>query len=331
MGRGLGKVPVTPVKPIDIKNAIGEATISPLIERGWVVASSPTGTRAQFVWHVKDIGGPVEMALANATQVVGIPLYGEMHPILRVPVSNVRADPVEGSPEQAYVTVEYGLQVEGGGGWFDNEPSETDPAQIELVSTVQGTTTNMHLAGPKKGQQILVYQDEEVPEGEEGPPFRRPQGGEVAVELPMNMVIFRRRESVSPGIDIQGGRRRSMMYVGHTNGVGTGNPNGTFLGDVPGVWLCTKMDGPSDDNGVTWNVTYEFQRREGRTLHATTKPSVAFPNGQPWELEVPGWDALAVYRDPDTGEAIEVTERHEVEVVQFAPRVNFHELRLYVP
>lgn len=279
----------------------GEASAAPLIERGYVDVSS-SGSRAVFVWHVTGLSGPEDLRLATAIQVVGIPRYGDWHPVLNVPVSNVRADPVKGSTTQAYVTVEYGLVVEGGGGWFDNEPSETAAAQMEVVSTVQGATTEIHQAGPKAGQQILVshiVEDEEA-----GTSTVIEQGGEVAYEMPMHMVIFRRRENFSPGIAVPGGRFGSVEYVSHTNRL-------QWLGDAPGIWLCTKMNGYSDDNGVTWNVTYEFQRR------------------------LPNWDATAWYRDPATGAPIALPDDTspdtaiEVATVQNSWQADFRQLRLF--
>jgi hypothetical protein len=298
-------------------NVLGEASAAPLVDKGYVNITSQ-GTRAVFVWHVTGLGGPVELRLGSATQVTGIPRYGDWSRPLGLFVTNVQADPVPGSPSQAHVTVEYGIQADGGG-WFNNEPSETEPAQIEIVSTVQSATTNMHLAGPKKGQQILVSHI--VKDEEAGTSTLVEQGGEIAFEDEMDMVIFRRRENFSPGVAVpNGGRGSSRMYRRHTNAT-------VFMGDVAGTWFCTKMDGYSDDGGVTWNNTYEFQRREGTTLIAYTDAEAPVR----WELPVPGWDTLAVYRDPETKEPIKVTNPGEVEVVQNYEHAEFHDLRLYVP
>ncbi|MHC4867727.1 MAG: hypothetical protein ACYTEX_26955 [Planctomycetota bacterium] len=64
---------------------------------------------------------------------------------------------------------------------------------------------------------------------------------------PMHIVIFRRRENYSPGWPVPGARGRSVEYVGKVNGPSDTNPNGTFFGDAARMWLCTKMDGYSDD------------------------------------------------------------------------------------
>jgi hypothetical protein len=86
---------------------------------------------------------------------------------------------------------------------------------------------------------------------------------------------------------------------------------GQWFADAAQVWLCTKMDGASDDNGATWNVTYEFQRR------------------------LPNWKAVAWYRDPDTGQPIKLPDGMtpdtaiEVAHVQLYPTVDFNTLRLF--
>jgi hypothetical protein len=152
------------------------------------------------------------------------------------------------------------------------------------------------------------------------------QGGEIAFEDEMDMVIFRRRENFSPGVDVpNGGRGSSRMYRGHTNAT-------LFLDDVAGTWFCTKMDGYSDDGGVTYNVTYEFQRREGTTfnydqlVYGADSPTIV-----PQTVAIEGWDTLAVYTDPKTGEPIKVTDPVHFEVVQNYESAEFHDLRLYVP
>lgn len=294
----------------------GEISAAPLIERGFV-SVGPQGTTAQYVWRVKNIGGPVELRTALAIHATGIPQYGAWHSFLGVAVSNVRAELVKDSTTQADVTVDYGLSVEGGGGWFDNVPSEIVDAQWEVATTVQSTTTNMYQAGPRKGQQIVLFHIERDEEGEVSE--TREQYGEVAYQQAMSMVIGRRRENFSPGVAVPNGRLRSIMYVNHTNKT-------PYFGDPAGSWLCTRMGGASDDNGVTWNVTYEFQRREPQTARGLTEA------GGTWEISLDGWDTLAVYRDPVTKEPIKVTDpNNELAKVTNYPYAEFHELRLYTP
>jgi hypothetical protein len=142
----------------------------------------------------------------------------------------------------------------------------------------------------------------------------------------MDMVIFRRRENFSPGVAVpNGGRGSSRMYRRHTNAT-------VFMGDVAGTWFCTKMDGHSDDGGVTWNNTYEFQRREGATFNYD---QIVYGEGDPilvpQSVEIGGWNTLAIYADPETKEPIKVTDPAHFEVVQNYESAEFHDLRLYVP
>jgi hypothetical protein len=283
-----------------LRNQRGEVTARDLLERA-SVEYSVQGPRATRVFLVEGMAGPEEARLAGAPYVTGIPQVGELHPAIPLlPVSSVRAELAPGCTTNALVTVEYSQATDGGG--FINPPDETARAAIEIVSTVQTTTTNKDI----NNDQILVshiHEDEEA-----GTSTLLTQGGTVEYQQPMLVAIFRRRENYSPGRSVPGGRGRSTDYVGKVSDNST-YLNATWFGDPPGMWLCTKMDGYSDDNGVTWNNTYEFQRR------------------------IPNWDATVVYRDPSTGEPVEFQagqdDPQEVAVVQLYHSANFHTLRLF--
>lgn len=61
--------------------------------------------------------------------------------------------------------------------------------------------------------------------------------------------------------------------------VGKVNTEGWDLapGDAAGTWLCTGIEGISNDNGLTYIITYSFQFREDK------------------------WEATVIYIDPNTG------------------------------
>jgi hypothetical protein len=103
--------------------------------------------------------------------------------------------------------------------------------------------------------------------------------------------MFSRREGFSPAF-------KSRNFVGRTN-------SGTWGGDPPGSWLCTRIEGVSDDGGQTFNVTYEFQ------------------------YNIDTWLATVVFIDPDTGRPPEnLIEGEGLKQVQVYPRVDFNLLNL---
>jgi hypothetical protein len=242
------------------------------------------------VFFVEGLGGQPETRLASVITLTGIPQVGDPHPgDDSLPVASVSVVPAEGSPGQAYVTVEYGHPLGGGG--VIPEPGE--PPVMEVVGSVQTTTTNKDLNDNAIIVNSVRYEDNE--------PIYTPQGGEVQYQQPMFALVFRRKETSSPGIRVTNGRKGAKDYIGHVNA------NNMML-DGSGVWLCTRMEGPSRDGGRTYEITYEFQRR------------------------LPDWRAFVVAVDPTTGQKVPIntteygiTHRH----VDLYPSADFDELGLW--
>jgi hypothetical protein len=211
---------------------------------------------------VEALGGvPEDQRLLAALAATDVPRRGQYHPIWTdLPVDNVRATLVPGSPDKANVRIRYAYPTGSDG--FINFPDETAPPQIEIVSAVVPMTTEFCYVGQgnntKQNQIVLLYVTEE---DETSVPHY--QVGEVEIQVPVEIVRYRRRERKNP-------HGKARLYVRTIN-------SRPVFADPPHMWLCTRLGGPSDDGGQSYNVTYEFQRN------------------------VDSWDKVVVARDPDTG------------------------------
>lgn len=117
------------------------------------------------------------------------------------------------------------------------------------------------------------------------------QPAEVEVQVPQAVLSLQRTTSSSPLDD-------ALTHVGTINA-------DSFRGRVSGSWLCTAIEGTSEDSGVTWRVTYEF------------------------EYSPSGWDVTVVYIDPETDRPPEVLNNGE-EIREFTvyPSTTFGDLGL---
>lgn len=138
------------------------------------------------------------------------------------------------------------------GGTTDPETDDPEHQQIEIGTSLQSVQTNKDV----NGDLMEVEFD------------GKKQSGEVSVMRPLSTIVVRRREGSSPG-------HKSRVYVGKLNAAGQfalAAPD-----TVGGTWICTGINGTSNDGGATWAVVYSF------------------------EYDELGWDHEAVYNDPDTG------------------------------
>lgn len=221
---------------------------------------------------VSGLVGPAHSKSIDAMDVVGMPRYGDFHPSPKagdLPLSHIASRMIDGEPDKAVVTLTYEFPTATGGFiLFENEPSETTAPQIEVTTTLNQLTTNLNAAG------TLMTVEYKLPETPDRPISETvTQVGEASVMVPTTSVNYMRREPKNP-------LAKARLYVGKTNSI-------PVFGDAARNWLCTGLGGPSDDGGLSFNVTYSFQRGEP---HEIAGREVA-----------PGWDAVIVFIDPATG------------------------------
>lgn len=232
----------------------------------------PNGLRIVRSATIIGLVGPAESKLPDALNARGLPRYGDPHPsplANGLPLSLMSARILDREADKAIVTLTYEFpSVSGGIGFFENVPSETTLPQIEVVSSLNQLTT--HFDG--SGNEMFVQH--QFPPGEDGvevPPVL--QLGEASIMVPATTVNYMRREPRSP-------LAKAQLYVGKTNST-------PVFGDPARYWLCVGLGGPSDDGGLSYNVTYSFQRTE--------------PHAVAGQDLLPGWDAVIVFIDPATG------------------------------
>lgn len=241
------------------------------ITDGPSVEISKDGPRATRVARVSNLPGGGADRLWFAINAVGVPKYGDSHPVIPgLPVSRVSAVLAsEGTTDIATVTCEYFYPTGGNLHFANIEDIRSAPRsmpQLEITSTVQPTTTQFHLDDQNQYHQIVLPYTRHPPTGASGPSQPLPlQPGNVEYQLPMMVFRFARRE---PADAYVGDAARD--YVGTINSVAVFGETGVHY------WMCTRIDGVSDDGGKTYNVTYEFQRNPDT------------------------WNPVVIYVDPNT-------------------------------
>lgn len=227
------------------------------------------GPRRIVKGYVRGLVGADDRRMWSATFATGIPNLGAPDDVAEGAIlGRISIDQRTDSPSQAEAELEYGFFAEDE---FINDPgTEPELAQIEVISTVVPVTTDYDVFGRPM---ILQHEFQSFDDADQPlPPVRAPdQAGEVEYHLPNHVVVFRRREPDSPGATGRDGNfNKSKHYVGSIN-------RDKVFGDQKHMWMCTRLDGRSDDGGQSYMVTYEFQRNED------------------------SWNPVLVYRDPKTG------------------------------
>ncbi len=294
---------ITPVRPlprgVEVVPSIAALDVTPHIEgeRFWVDKDGP---HAIQVAAVKGLTGTLASRLRLATLAPGIPRYGQFHPVVAfLPVTLVEAAYAsEGTSDIAIVTITYGFAT-GGTQYFTNEPGDTTETlpQLEVLSTVQPATTQFEIdpaTGLKKRITVSYIVEDIVP----GVSTPVTQGGSVEYPLSMETVRYMRREPHNP-------QAKSRQFKRHINSTGV-------FGDAPHYWMCTRLDGVSDDGGATFNVTYEFQRNPDT------------------------WDPYIAPTDPKTGNpraptAADLTLPDSARTIRILPEADFWDLNLTLP
>lgn len=222
------------------------------ITDGASIELTKDGYRAVRTARVSGLFGAGAARLLFAMNAQGMPQYGETHPSLAgLPVGRIYAALAsEGSTDIATVTIEY-FYPTGGHMHFANieEVRESGLPQLEIVSTVQPATTQFYLDNQGNKHQIILPYERRDPDTGTTTPLPD-QSGTVEYQLPMTVFRYMRRERTP--VDVV--RSKSREFVGTINNVAIFDEAGVHF------WMCTRLDGVSDDAGQTSNVTYEFQR-----------------------------------------------------------------------
>lgn len=136
---------------------------------------------------------------------------------------------------------------------YHNPAGTSDKPKVSIGTALRQLTTETDLAGNRI---TVAYANAGMDDD------TLTQGARVAVLRPQTELTFTRLENTHPV-------KTAQIYAG------TVNRSSIFQGD-PGTWLCTSIDGQSEDGGTTFLVTYLFQHN------------------------IDGWQPTVSYNDPKT-------------------------------
>lgn len=182
-----------------------------------------------------------------------IPRYGQPHPVVPgIRVTNITATQLD--KNKARVAVTYSRpQPDQDTPYEPDTGSAADPegrGTFSMSATITDEDTQRALDGtPLLVEYTGTLVDED---GNDVEVASDPQVATVTVGRPMAVLTFTRREIASP-------INYAFLLVGAINS--------TQLGEFPPLTLlCTRIDSNTDDDGQSFNVSYEFQYNRSRWL-----------------------------------------------------------------
>lgn len=240
---------------------------------GGTLTHDATGWHAVRIAHVSDVETTIDpdATLYRLMRWPPCPQRGDPHPSIGLlPVANRSGRTLKGDPFQFEITVVYELQVTG-------TPDTPDPAiaTLKVGATLQTTQTMRNAAGE------LITVKYNTGTDSDGQKEWSEQAVQVAYQEPQTTYRYHRREAESPGA-------KSGYYVAKTNA--TNVPGVLMVGEADNTrkWLCTRLEGESQDNGQTWEVDYEFHYNEDLALVGEDlTPPTAYESG---------WDPVVAYK-----------------------------------
>lgn len=250
------------------------------VVEGGSLSETQDGYEVVRIAWVEDLTGRAEERLYNAVRAAGVPRYGDPHPSIQNLRVVQRSAAFEGGKDRVIVTLTYRVPQA-------NESPPSDPAGntqagiVRVGSTVQGGTTQKDV----DGDPIVVKHKLQ------GSTAFTTQGADVELSIPQHVLSETRKERSTPA-------NTSRAFTGKVNQF-------AIWGGAARTWLCTRIDGTTNDGGLTYEVTYEFQFNDQT------------------------WDATVVFRDPETGRPVDApVAREGIKTVQVYQVANFAALGL---
>lgn len=230
---------------------------------GVLLSRERDGLHATRVAKVVGLQGEPSQRVLDALFAPGLPSYGEPHPsIPGMHVHNLQVAAID--PTGAEVTISY------------RSTTQQDDVNTEVGSTLQDVETSFDHEGNLITIQRLVEILDENGDVEDAKFVF--QTAKIRVQIPMAVLRISRREEQSPHL-------KALAHVGHVNAT-------PIWGDRKSrTWLCTRIEGSSDDGGLSYDVIYEFQ-------HAAPPPRFIEDD----RLNLGTWDTLITFYDYDKNE-----------------------------
>lgn len=251
------------------------------VVEGASLSETQDGYEEIRVAWVDSLSGRADQRLYNAVRAAGVPRFGDPHP--SIPNLRVvqRSAAFEGGNDRVVVTLTYRVPQANEGPPSDPAGGAAQAGIVRVGSTVQGGTTQRDVFGDP----IIVRHKLQ------GSSEYTPQGADVELSIPQLVLTETRKESGTPA-------NTARAFVGRVNQF-------ACFGGAARTWLCTRIEGTTNDRGASYEVTYEFQYNEQT------------------------WDATVVFRDPETGRPVDEPEEGEgIKTVQVYSVANFAALGL---
>lgn len=247
------------------------ATVKRLVEEASAKETSE-GVEITEVFFVDEISGDPEKKFRLALTAPGIPRLGTPHPDFG-DIIVVEVSPRFKGPTQAHVTIQYRRPSIDKG---DPAPGGIGAVLDLGTISVGATTSERETTEDINGRPLQVSHIVQVDDGLGGTEDDlQTQIRTAQVSTPQVVLRISRLEAGSPDA-------KARQYVGTTNAKPVGK-------DPPRSWLCTRIEGSSNDGGKTYSVNYEFQYN----VVTFTEAGRVKRNG--------AWGFLARFIDKETG------------------------------
>lgn len=230
-------------------------------------SDSGTDTTTTRGFHVSNIPGPPEGKPIEAMKAVGIPRLGDPHPTAGFLFATDRTSRMI-DVDQCEIVVQYKIPKpsEGdpspglGGGVEGPVPGtqETDGGTISVGATATPVQTYRDRNGSLMRVGSIIEKEKQVTDPNTGVKAKQTvQEATIQIRQAeyLNPLVVMRVERTESGSPEQVARR----FVGTVNSAPLGIGSSGLRKDDPRTWLCTRIDGTSNDGGQTYHVTYEFQ------------------------------------------------------------------------
>ena len=238
---------------------------------GTTASHSAEGVEIQRAFHITDLAGNASAKAELALNANRIPRLGDPHPSNGSLVAVDKNVSFAGATN-AQVVVNYRIPKFEKGDPPPGGPGEPDVESSHGTITVGASLSTQQTSLDRNLKQILVshFVTTSVMNDDFSDTIETDtlvdQVRTVDIQLPQAVIRVQRVEVGSPS-------RKARTFVGAVNSRALGKAKT----DGPGYWLCTRIDGVSNDGGTTYNVTYEFQHNAGT------------------------WDVFVEWIDPETG------------------------------
>lgn len=259
--------------------------IKDLIE-GATLSADKDGLDAVRTFLVEDQDGVEPSKLILAAGHAEIPRIGSPHPT--IPLARcvrLSVAPANSSCNKKFL-INANYSTKG-----DGSSQQGEKPQITIGTTTSSAETDFDVNGDLIQVSHLLLLDGSDYSANVREDIQFPS---VEVQIPSTVARFSRRDKRNP-------LEAALKYTAKLN-------SAPFLNMPAGSWLCTRIEGTSEDRGATWSSSYEFQlgrRNEVGVITWDATVVYTFPPGYkenkplPWQVVGKGIKNVVLYERED--------------------------------